>query len=655
MSKRLGQSVVLSTLGHTDSGDPTISPHQSLKRSLLNILDRAISEMETRFSHKNIDLMRAISSLAPKSSAFLDPTLLHPLAVMAGTVADVVSLKNEVLVAKQMLLKKCSKETDLSTVCKLLQEYKEAFPELHKLYVTALISWRTVFSGVGLQFVFGVFILRTQIGYDAFAWSGKQMETFLQYSNVGSEFVFGEKYTDHFFAFKVGWIMQLVMATSPTESVVAAGNIFIGQSEAPLIIRPYLQQLTKSEIHAVMTGGFATIAGSVLGAYIQAGAQSEVIATYALCGFANFGSLGVQIGALSSLAPKRRSDISSCALRSLISGTIACFMTACVADSQKIELNLTNRMFPRSAAGGTELVSMLGCEPVGSIRTGEHCGLLKLYQHFKGIDFDCELRLLIHQSLAGGIIGVRGAKIKELRENTQTTIKLFQECCPHSTDRVVLVGGKPERVVECIKIILDLISEASSSRVISVLLANRCGGVFLIALLFGLQSPIKGRAQPYDPNFYDETYDYGGFTMMYDDRGRRPMGFPMRGRGGFDRMPPGRAGRPMPPSRRDYDDMSPRRGPPPPPPGRGGRGGSRARNLPLPPPPPPRGGVDLDMLAGSIIGKGGQRIKQIRHESGASIKIDEPLEGSEDRIITITGTQDQIQNAQYLLQNRYLV
>lgn len=57
-------------------------------------------------------------------------------------------------------------------------------------------------------------------------------------------------------------------------------------------------------------------------------------------------------------------------------------------------------------------------------------------------------------------------------------------------------------------------------------------------------------------------------------------------------------------------------------------------------------------LAGSIIGKGGQRIKQIRRESGASIKIDDPLQGSEDRIITIAGTQDQIQNAQYLLQNR---
>ncbi|XP_048448805.1 heterogeneous nuclear ribonucleoprotein K isoform X7 [Rhincodon typus] len=290
---------------------------------------------------------------------------------------------------------------------------------------------------------------------------------------------------------------------------------------------------------------------------------------------------------------------------------------------------------------------------------------LEEYQHYKGKDFDCELRMLVHQSQAGSIIGVKGVKIKELRETTQTTIKLFQECCPHSTDRVVLLGGKPDRVVECIKIILGLLAE----------------------------SPVKGRAQPYDPNFYDETYDYGGFTMMFDDRGRRPVPFQMRGRGGphppspgYERRGPmglaGRGGRPMPPPRRDaYDDMSPptRRGPPPlPRAARGGRGGRI-----LPPPPPPRGNRMNDRydgmggsgygsrggygdlggpiittqvtipkdLAGSIIGKGGQRIKQIRHESGASIKIDEPLEGSEDRIITITGTQDQIQNAQYLLQN----
>ncbi|XP_053480338.1 heterogeneous nuclear ribonucleoprotein K isoform X2 [Ictalurus furcatus] len=328
---------------------------------------------------------------------------------------------------------------------------------------------------------------------------------------------------------------------------------------------------------------------------------------------------------------------------------------------------------------------------------------LEEYQHHKGVDFDCELRLLIHQSLAGSIIGVKGAKIKELRESTQTTIKLFQECCPQSTDRVVLIGGKADRVVQCIKTMLELIAEA----------------------------PIKGRAQPYDPNFYDETYDYGGYTVMYEERGRRPMGggFPSRDRG-FDRMPPrsGPRAHHMPPRGRDYDDMSPRRGPPPP--QRGGRGGARPpRNMPMGPPHHRRGddqysysshrshsddrrhgdrrgrpgdryggsmndggyeihlaadpqdnssswdnyhsggrGSYSDMggpvittqvtipkdLAGSIIGKGGQRIKQIRRESGASIKIDDPLQGSEDRIITIAGTQDQIQNAQYLLQNSAL-
>uniref|UniRef100_A0A8C5FU28 Heterogeneous nuclear ribonucleoprotein K n=1 Tax=Gadus morhua TaxID=8049 RepID=A0A8C5FU28_GADMO len=298
---------------------------------------------------------------------------------------------------------------------------------------------------------------------------------------------------------------------------------------------------------------------------------------------------------------------------------------------------------------------------------------LEEYQHYSGMDFDCELRLLIHQSMAGGIIGVKGAKIKELRENTETSIKLFQECCPHSTDRVVLVGGRPEQVVECIKVIMELVSEAT----------------------------VKGRTQPYDPNFYDQTYDYGGYTAAFEDRGRRPPGggfAPRPLRGVFERMaPPHRP--PMAP-RREYEDMSPRRGPPPPPPPLSRvAGGGRARNLPLPPPPLTRGGdrrgrlgepyegmVSLtgpvssmsgpcvgpggrgsygDMsgpvvttqvtipkdLAGSIIGKGGQRIKQIRSESGASIKIDEPLEGSEDRIITITGTQDQIQNAQFLLQN----
>lgn len=62
--------------------------------------------------------------------------------------------------------------------------------------------------------------------------------------------------------------------------------------------------------------------------------------------------------------------------------------------------------------------------------------------------------------------------------------------------------------------------------------------------------------------------------------------------------------------------------------------------------------MDITQLAGAIIGKGGSRIRQIRQESGAGITIDEALAGSSDRIITITGAPEQIQNAQYLLQMR---
>uniref|UniRef100_A0A668AT27 Sodium/nucleoside cotransporter n=1 Tax=Myripristis murdjan TaxID=586833 RepID=A0A668AT27_9TELE len=386
------------------------------------------------------------------------------------------------------------------------------------------ISWQTLLWGTGLQFVFGLLILRTKYGYIAVEWLGKQAEIFLSYADVGSEFVFGESYADHMFAFKVmpvlvffstvisilyyvgfmpwlilkiGFIMQVTMGTSPTESMAAAGNIFLGQTESPLLIRPYISQLTRSEIHAVMTGGFASIAGSVMGAFIAFGIESshllsasimsapaslaisktfwpetetpcvtvtssikldkgdsknmleaasngassaaglvanvitniiaflallafldaalswlgamfdypqlsfsvicsylfmplafmmgvswedsfivgeliglktvfnefvayqklselinkrkaggpeyvdnvkqyisvhsETIATYALCGFANFASLGMMVGALSGMAPERSTDISNCGIRALIAGSVSSFMTACIA------------------------------------------------------------------------------------------------------------------------------------------------------------------------------------------------------------------------------------------------------------------------------------------------------------------------------------
>ncbi|KAG8130696.1 hypothetical protein E2320_017271 [Naja naja] len=121
------------------------------------------------------------------------------------------------------------------------------------------VVWRPVIWGVAMQFVLGLITLRTKVGFDAFNWLGNQI--FLGYTDAGAKFVFGKKYTDHFFAFKVGWIMQITLQTSPVESLVAAGNIFVGMSE----------------LHAIMTAGFATIAGSVLGAYISFGTEKPQI------------------------------------------------------------------------------------------------------------------------------------------------------------------------------------------------------------------------------------------------------------------------------------------------------------------------------------------------------------------------------------------
>uniref|UniRef100_A0A3Q2XWU3 Sodium/nucleoside cotransporter n=1 Tax=Hippocampus comes TaxID=109280 RepID=A0A3Q2XWU3_HIPCM len=379
-----------------------------------------------------------------------------------------------------------------------------------------------LFCGLGLQFAFGLLVLRTSFGFKALNWLGQRVEIFISYTDVGSRFVFGEKHEVHFFIFKVmpilvflsavismlyhlgfmqwlvckiGFIMQVTMGTSPVESMAAAANIFLGQTETPLLIRPYIHELTLSEIHAVMTGGFASIAGTLLGVFISFGVEathlmtaslmsapaslaiskmfwpetetprtksidvkiegectnmleaasqgaifavslvanvvvnllsflalvaffdatiswlggmfdypqlsfslmcsyifmplafimgvswedsfvvaelvgtktflnefvayqklsvlikkrkaggpeyinnvkqyisvhSETIATYALCGFSNLASLGMSIAAITSMAPERQSDISSCGIRSLIAGSVSCFVTACVA------------------------------------------------------------------------------------------------------------------------------------------------------------------------------------------------------------------------------------------------------------------------------------------------------------------------------------
>ncbi|NXN97738.1 S28A1 protein, partial [Rhinopomastus cyanomelas] len=160
------------------------------------------------------------------------------------------------------------------------------------------VSWRAVFWGLGLQFLFGLFVLRTTPGTQAFQWLGDQIQVFLSYTTAGSSFVFGNTLIEEVFAFqtlpivvffscvmsilyylgimqwlivKISWLLQVSMGTTPTETLSVAGNIFVGQTEAPLLIRPYLTDMTRSEIHAVITGGFSTIAGSVMGAYISFG------------------------------------------------------------------------------------------------------------------------------------------------------------------------------------------------------------------------------------------------------------------------------------------------------------------------------------------------------------------------------------------------
>ncbi len=377
-------------------------------------------------------------------------------------------------------------------------------------YNRLAIRWNTVAWGLGLQFIFGIFILKTPFGLVIFEWLGNTVRIFLDYSDVGAKFVFGNTFQDTSIAFKVlptiiffasfiailyhyeilpriistiSWIMIRTMKTSGAETLSCASNIFVGCTEAPLMIKPYINTLTLSELHAIMTGGFATIAGGVMAAYIAMGIspthlisasvmsapaalaiskimypetdksetknevmielkspytnaidaatngaleglklalnvgamliailglvalingilgaigqplglsnlslelifsyllapvawlmgvpwqdclqvgillgkktilnefiayldlknlitentispRSQIIATYALCGFSNLGTIGIQIGGITAIAPNRQQDLAKLGLRTMIAGSLACFLTACIA------------------------------------------------------------------------------------------------------------------------------------------------------------------------------------------------------------------------------------------------------------------------------------------------------------------------------------
>ncbi|MCU0518184.1 MAG: NupC/NupG family nucleoside CNT transporter [Oscillatoria sp. Prado101] len=372
------------------------------------------------------------------------------------------------------------------------------------------VRWQPVLWGIALQLILALLIIRTDAGFRAFKFLGDVMTVFLNFSDVGAKFVFGDNFSEHFIAFKVlptiiffsafitvmyhygilqqavrgvAWVMLKTMKTSGAETLSCASNIFLGPTESPLLIKPYVATMTQSELHSVMTAGFGTIAGGVMAAYLSfgvpashliaasvmsapasmaiskllypeteepltagkmdvemkttysnaidaaaagasegmrlalnvaamliaflgllafvnallgwAGAQvglpqlslewllsflmapvawlmgvpfadcgqvavllgkktilnefiayldlkklteaqaiserAEIIATYALCGFANIGSIGITIGGIGGMVPERQHDLARLGVRTMVAGALANFMTACIA------------------------------------------------------------------------------------------------------------------------------------------------------------------------------------------------------------------------------------------------------------------------------------------------------------------------------------
>jgi len=165
------------------------------------------------------------------------------------------------------------------------------------------INIKTVFYGLIFQLIFALFILKTPFGAPIFSFLDKSINILIGFSSSGSDFLF-KSYIDGvgfhpglinfafstlptiiFFSSLVAVLyhfgilqaiikfiarrMQLTLGTSGSETLSVAGNIFLGQTESPLMVRPFVSKMTKSELMAVMTGGFATVSGGVLAIYVS--------------------------------------------------------------------------------------------------------------------------------------------------------------------------------------------------------------------------------------------------------------------------------------------------------------------------------------------------------------------------------------------------
>ncbi|CAF0725923.1 unnamed protein product [Rotaria sordida] len=228
-----------------------------------------------------------------------------------------------------------------------------------------------------------------------------------------------------------------------------------------------------------------------------------------------------------------------------------------------------------------------------------------------------EVRALIHQSQAGALIGKGASRIKEFREKHNIDVKVYPQCCPGgSTERCISMRGNKDDVLGCLTEVYSVLDSV----------------------------PPRGSYRYYDPSTYDgyNVTDYGGYSD--NSMGNHQLNSRVNNAAGYVNNS---YNSPPPPGYPSYDGIY--------------LDDSYGRNRNRPSgynsfyqqsEPVTTAQVTIpNEMAGLVIGSKGSKISQIRHESGASIKIDsEPINGTNDRLITITGNTNQIQQAQFLLQ-----
>ncbi len=162
------------------------------------------------------------------------------------------------------------------------------------------INWKLVGGGLVLQFLLAVVLLKVPFVFEMFYFLSNQFVTLFKFSDIGAEFLFGNLITDEktfgfIFAFRIlptiiffaalssmlyymrilpllvnlfSKLLRKFMGISGPESLASAGNIFLGHVESPLLIRPYIEKMSKSELHTVITAGFATLTGGIMAALV---------------------------------------------------------------------------------------------------------------------------------------------------------------------------------------------------------------------------------------------------------------------------------------------------------------------------------------------------------------------------------------------------